>query len=117
MGQDRKYTEEQRLFALRTVKHFRDKWEAVEKENLEHDVNGKLEREEPDKYYLEHHQEQDNNEINRIAEDEIANRAVPLEGEEPITEEEKHLIGLKSKFVQTTRTFFAPDLAAQYRAK
>jgi len=55
--------------------------------------------------------------MDRIAEDEIANRAVPLEGEEPVSEEEKHLIGLKSRFVQVTRTFFAPDLAAQYRAK
>ena len=35
----------------------------MEKENLEHDVNRKIEREEPDKYYLEHHQEQDLNEV------------------------------------------------------
>jgi len=55
MGQDRKYTEEQKLFALRAVKHFRDRWEAVEKENLETDVVKKIEREDPDRYYLEHH--------------------------------------------------------------
>lgn len=42
---------------------------------------------------------------------------MPGEGDEPLTEEEKTILGLKSKFVQATRTFHAPDLAAQHRAK
>ena len=105
------------MFALRAVGHFRDRWEELEKENLENDVVKRLEREDPDKYYLEHNAEQDATEVNRIAEGEIANRAQPLEDEEPPTEEEKQLIGLKSRFVQVTRTFFAPELAAQYKAK
>jgi len=34
MGKDVKYSENQRLFALRTVQKFRDRWEELEKENL-----------------------------------------------------------------------------------
>ena len=49
LGQDRKYTEEQKLAALRTVQAFRDRWEAVESENLENDVRKKLERAEYEK--------------------------------------------------------------------
>lgn len=44
MGKDRKYSEDQKLYALRTVQMFRDRWEKLEKENLESDVLGKLNR-------------------------------------------------------------------------
>ena len=43
--------------------------------------------------------------------------SAPLEGDEPLTDEDKHMIGLKARFVQLSRTFNAPDLAAQHRAK
>ena len=56
---------------------------------MENDVTKKLEREDPDKYYLEFHAEQDITEMNKIAEDEIATRAQPIEDEEPPTEEDK----------------------------
>lgn len=96
---------------------FRDRWEEVEKENLEADVRKKLDRADYDRSYKETCEQQDLAEVERIAEDEVANRTQVIEGEEPPTEAEKHMIGLKSRFVQLTRTFFAPDLAAQHRAK
>lgn len=34
-----------------------------------------------------------------------------------MNDEEKNMVGLKARFAQVTRTFFAPDLAAQYKAK
>jgi len=117
MGQDQKYSGENKLLALRCVQKFRDRWEVVEKENLEADVRRKLDRAEYDKYYKEAYEQLDVAEVERIAEDEVANRAQVIEGEDPPTDAEKHMIGLKSRFVQLTRTFFAPDLAAQHRAK
>lgn len=56
MGKDRKFDEAQKLTALRTVQMFRDRWEALEKENLESDVLKKLERQEYDKVYKEHYE-------------------------------------------------------------
>lgn len=117
MGQDRRYSDEEKLCALRTVQSFRDRWEVVEKSNLENDVKKKLERAEYDRAYKETYELLDTTEVERIAEDEVANRSQPIEGEDPPTDAEKHMIWLKSRFVQITRTFFAPDLAAQHRAK
>jgi len=38
MGQDREFTEQEKLFALRTARTFRDYWEEIEKKNLEADI-------------------------------------------------------------------------------
>lgn len=38
MGQDRTFTEEEKLFALRTVQKYRDRWEQSERENLKADI-------------------------------------------------------------------------------
>jgi len=38
---------------------FRDRWEALEKENMENDVLKKLDRQEYDKVYKEHYEAQD----------------------------------------------------------
>lgn len=46
MGQDRKFTEDQKLAALRCVQEFSEKWEVVEKENLSHDVQDYIDRSE-----------------------------------------------------------------------
>ena len=56
MGQDRKFTEEQKLFALRCVQKFRDRWEILETENLQSDVDKKMERSEYDRIYKEHYE-------------------------------------------------------------
>ena len=47
------FTEEQLKFALKTVKTYRDRWEELEKENLQRDVHKKVEDEERDKTYTE----------------------------------------------------------------
>ena len=95
---------------------FRDRWEKLEQENLTSDVQKKLDRMEFDKAYKEQYENLDQTEIDRIVEDEV-NNSLPAEGEEALTDNDKHLIGMKSRFVQITRGFFAPDLAAQHRAK
>lgn len=38
MGQDQKFTEEQKQFALNVVKRYREAWEKSEVENLKKDV-------------------------------------------------------------------------------
>lgn len=111
MGQDRQYTEREKLFALRTVQEFRDRWEALEVENLRQDVQAKMERAENDKIYKEQHEPQDLQELEKKIDEAVASSA-PSEGDEPLTDEDKHMIALKARFVQLTRTFNAPDLAA-----
>jgi hypothetical protein len=49
--------------------------------------------------------------LEKKVEEAVASSA-PAEGEEPLTDEDKHMIGLKARFAQVSRTFYAPDLAA-----
>jgi hypothetical protein len=42
MGQDRKFSAEEKLFALRTVQRYRDRWEQSERENLKADIARKI---------------------------------------------------------------------------
>jgi hypothetical protein len=42
MGQDRKFSAEEKLFALRTVQRYRDRWEQSERENLNADIARKI---------------------------------------------------------------------------
>ena len=116
MGKDRKYSEEQKLFALRCVQMYRDRWEALEKENLESDVLAKLGRQEYDKVYKEHYEAQDQGELEKIVEDAIANH-MPAEGEENVSDGEKAMVGHKSKFLKVLSTFHAPNQAAIHKAK
>ena len=53
-GQDRKFKDEQKKFALRTVQFYRDRWEKLEEENLASDINSKLDATEVDRIYKEH---------------------------------------------------------------
>jgi len=104
------------MFALRTVQAFRDRWEEVEKENLESDVYQKIDRSEYDKSYLANFRELDQVELDRIVEDAVANLPPPEGGEAP-SEGEKSLSGLKARFLRLTTTFYAPNQAAQHKAK
>jgi hypothetical protein len=38
MGQDREFTDEEKKLALRTIRAYRDRWEEVEKNNLQLDI-------------------------------------------------------------------------------
>lgn len=51
LGQDREFTEEQRVFALETVKNFAQIWEKREQENLTKDRNLRLQMIDSDKEY------------------------------------------------------------------
>jgi len=44
MGQDRKFRDEEKLFALQSVQKFRDRWEQSERENLRKDIEYKVAR-------------------------------------------------------------------------
>jgi hypothetical protein len=68
MGQDRTFTEEERLFALRTVQHYRDRWEQSERDNLKSDIEKKIHKVEQTKIYKEQHEAQDLQELELRAE-------------------------------------------------
>lgn len=53
MGQDREFTDDERRFALTTVKNFKEIWERTEFENLTRDRNRKIEFMEIDKEFLD----------------------------------------------------------------
>jgi len=42
MGQDREFTEDERVYALACVKHYRERWEKVENDQLRRDVEAKI---------------------------------------------------------------------------
>ena len=63
MGQDRRFTEEERKIALRTIQRFRNSWEAIEGNNLEKDIEAQIEHMEMGKKYREAHEALDNAEI------------------------------------------------------
>jgi len=71
MGQDRPFSEREKVFALRAIQAYRDRWDLLEKENLERDVQSSIERAMKDKVYLEIHAAQDLQEIERRVEEAV----------------------------------------------
>ena len=65
MGQDREFTEEERLYALSCVKHYRDRWEKVENEQLKRDIEYKMVSIRLDKEYQEHFAAKDTAELEK----------------------------------------------------
>ena len=59
MGQDREFTDEEKLYALNCITHYRDSWERIEVKNLKKDVLLKTASLEFDKNYLEYWDRQD----------------------------------------------------------
>lgn len=120
MGQDRQYSDEQREFALKTVQEFKERWEQLEEENMRQDILTKVERSEMDKVYKENHDVQDQLKIEKRVEEAIAvitPKDTGKEEAEPVPEDDKIMVTLKAKFQHTTRTFYAPELAQQHKAK
>lgn len=115
MGQDRIYSEEQRLLALREVQSYRDQWEKVEIENLKADITAKIERSEGDLLYREKHMPEDDKELAKVVEEAVQTAAAAQDDGD--VAEDKEMTALKAKFVTVTRTFHAPDLAVQHKAK
>ena len=72
-----------------------------------------------DRLYKEHFEAQDAAEVDRQIEEAIirANNAKTAEGEDEITDAEKDTITKESRFSSITKGFYAPDAAAEYRAR
>ena len=119
MGQDREFTAEEKACALKCVKHYQDSWEAREKKNLEHDVVAKINSMEYDRLYKEHFEAQDAAELDKQIEEAIirANNAKAAEGEDELTDAEKDTLTKEQRFRAITQGFYAPDQAAEYRAR
>jgi hypothetical protein len=105
MGQDREYTEQQIKLALRTVRDYRDRWEQVEKENLEQDILLRIKSIQRDKEYKEHFEAYDNGEMEKLCEEVL----LPKEGEEPMDEDTKILVQRKLRYKLMTKGFYAPN--------
>ena len=104
LGQDREFSEAERMHALRTVQKFRDEWEETERKNLEHDIKRKIGAIESDKHYKEAQDPLDSAELEMKAEQ--AN--VPKEGD--AWTEEQRLANLKRmKHQLLTKTFYDPE--------
>jgi len=119
LGQDRQYTQDEIQFALKAVKNYRDTWEALEKRNLEHDVNLALKYRDWDNTYKEHYIVQDDARLDEAVDEMINQRESQqvADGEDPLTEEEKDKITKKTRYDSITATFYAPELAALHKAK
>jgi hypothetical protein len=104
LGQDRDLTEDERLYALRTVQKYRDQWEKTEQRNLADDIAKKVTQIEHDKHYKEGHEQLDVAEMDIKAE--AANQ--PKEGE--VHNEDIRLFGLKkARFDVLTKCFCDPE--------
>jgi len=119
MGQDRQFTEEEKTFALKTVKLYRDTWEALEVENLKHDVEIQIKHQAYDLLYREHYQARDEAEVEKFIQEAIAagENEQTAEGEDPLSEAQKEEITRKSKFKSLCRAFHAPEEAAIHLAQ
>lgn len=108
MGQDREFTEQESMYALRTVQKFRDHWELTETQNLKHDIEHKLQIMETDRVYHEQHESMDNTELEAKTEQHAQAAhgqalASVKEGEHPPTDEDKALMVKKIRFQLLTK--------------
>jgi len=119
LGQDRAFTEDEKLFALKAVKKYRDTWEVLERKNMEHDVLLQIKYNEDDRLYRDHWVGRDEEKLEELIEGEIARaeQQQAAEGEDPLTESEKEALTKKAKFDQLTRAFHAPEALASMGIK
>lgn len=111
MGQDRKFDCTEKLFALRTVQKYRDRWEQAERENLKADIARKVAAMEEDRNYKESYENLDQQALTVIEEEATK---VP-EGSEPMTEEVKNSTMKKARFNALTKTFYDPEGAVAHQ--
>lgn len=110
LGQDREFTEDEKLFALRTVQFYRDTWEKLEEKNLASDIRIKIQATAEDRHYKEVLESQDTQELEAKCEAAVQ----PDDGEDPLTEEQKNFALKKKRFDLLTRTFFDPQGKAKH---
>lgn len=85
MGQDREFTQDEMKFAQRTVRDFAQKWEEIERKNLEQDVQLRLASIASDLEYKQQRELPDHQDLEKKIEESV----LPKEGEEPLDEETK----------------------------
>lgn len=105
MGQDRKFSDEEKLFALRTVQRYRDRWEQAERENLKADIARRAAQIEDDRQYKESFLGLDETELEKVGDE----ACVPKEGQEAMTDDQKNTLSKKAKFEALTKTFYDPE--------
>lgn len=89
LGQDRQFTSDQKTYALQTAKFFADTWEAVERANLEKDVQFRVDNVDFDENYRQFFDEQDREATEMLVEDAIKIAISELPEEEGAEEEPK----------------------------
>jgi hypothetical protein len=89
LGQDLEFSEDEKQFALKTVKMYKDTWDALEKKNLDNDVKLYLQHGDFDRLYRDHYITRDELRLEEIIEEAIAaaNSQQVADGEDPLTEE------------------------------
>lgn len=102
MGQDREFTETEKKMALRTVRDYRDRWEEVERENLQSDIVRRVKRIQFDKDYREHYEQADAHALEKRVEEKL----IPKEGEEALDDDAKALLAKKHRFKLLTKAFY-----------
>jgi hypothetical protein len=119
MGQGREFTQDEKMFALQTIKMYRDTWSAREEENLKKDVLFKISNSDFDKLYKDHYDAQDNNEIERITEECIIaeNASKNDQGEDEMNDEEKYNLIRTVRFKEYTKGFWDPEGAKEHTLK
>lgn len=117
MGQDREFTEEQKQYALKCIKHFKEQWEKIENRNLERDVLAKTAGLDFDGNYRTYWETQDLAELEKKIQDAIlsATNDKNAEGDE-ITEAEKEVIRKEERYRLTTLGFYGPAALAEWKA-
>lgn len=101
MGQDRQFTEQEKLFALRAVQMYRDRWEESEREDLKRDIDARIVRMEADKIYVAEHAALDQAELESRAE-------LYCQGE-ALTEEQKATKLKRGRLDALGKCFYDPE--------
>lgn len=105
LGQDRCFNQDEIRFALDGVKNYTSEWERIEVENLKTDIERKLGDLEQDRNYKETNEALDMAELEKRIEEALT----PEEGKDPLTEDERTMVSLKTKFELLTKQFKDPE--------
>jgi len=116
MGQDREFTEEEKLYALTCVKQYRARWEKTETEQLKRDVEYKISTIRSDRDYKEHFEAKDVVEMEKKMKDALAYaiEEKAAEGEE-MTFADKEYSKRQEKWRLTTLSFYGPAELAEWK--
>ena len=105
LGQDREFTKEEVKFALDTVTLYKDQWEKIEDQNLKFDLEKKVEFQDYEKSYKESYEAKDIETLEKLAEE----AGMPMDGQEPLGEDEKTAAMKKARFAAISKTFYDPE--------